>query len=162
MNDSADNRRFAVAYDSNTAVFNFHAEAGVSIMENFTLGAGFNYNNYDMSTLAKAYHRPNIDAILTGKYNFANKVTIGADLFFAGTRYGGVWDKDTATNKYVVKEYNLGNIIDLNTNISYAFGNIKGLKAHLELKNILGTKYQLWNFYPSRGFQISGGASFSF
>lgn len=164
LNDSADNSRFQTVYDSNSTVINFHAEAGISIMENFTLGAAFNYNNYNLSSLAKAFHRPNLDAVLTGKYNFADKVTIGADLFFASTRYGGLWQKDTsgAVDKIVVKDYNLGNIIDLNTNVSYAFGNIKGLKAHLELKNILGTQYQLWNFYPSRGFQITGGASYSF
>ncbi len=163
LNDSVDKRRFNVLYDSNTNVFNVHAEAGLSIMENFILGAAVNLNSYNLSTLTKAYHRPNFDAVITGRYNIANKIGIGADLFFAGKRYGGTWLKDSASNTYKLTDYDLGNIIDLNTNISYAFGgNAKGLKAHLELKNILGTQYQLWNFYPSRGFQITGGLSYSF
>jgi hypothetical protein len=161
--DSLDNRRFDVVYDSATTVFNVHAEAGLSISESFTLGAGLNLNNYNLSSFNKAYHRPGFDAIITGKYNIANKIAIGADLFFMGTRYGATWMKDSTTNTYKLAENKLGNVIDLNTNLSYAFGgSAKGLKAHLELKNILGTQYQLWNFYPSRGFQITSGLSYSF
>ncbi|MGZ5283076.1 MAG: hypothetical protein ACXWEY_12435 [Bacteroidia bacterium] len=163
LNDSTDLRRFNVLYDALTNVFNIHAEAGLAVMENFSLGAALNYNTYNLSTMAKAYHRPDLDAVITGKYTVANKIAFGADLFFAGKRYGATWLQDSTTKTYKLTEYSLGNIIDLNANASYAFGgSVKGLKAHLELKNILGTKYQLWNFYPSRGFQITGGVSYSF
>ena|ERR1017187_6723864 len=97
---------------------------------------------------------PGFTWMLTGNYKIENKIVFGGDLFFVDSRYATDLSEKVITT--------LKPFIDLNAHVSYAFANIPGFKAFIQLNNIFGYEYQLWNYYPVRGFQIVGGGMFSF
>jgi hypothetical protein len=159
--DTVDRRKFAPVYDTGTTtLINVHAELAWSFMENLNLNTKVDLNNYMPSTLKHPYERPGFEWMLTGNYNLDSKITFGADVFFVGERFAtNLPDKK---RPLTVNEVRLKPYVDVNAHVSYAFENVKGLKAFIELNNIFGNQYQVWNNYPVRGFQILGGAMFSF
>jgi hypothetical protein len=165
LNDSLDPRKFQIVYDPSTTVFSLNGGFGLSLGENGGVNASFNVNNYTPSstTLKHAYHKRAFDATLNGYYNIMDKIQVGGDVFFVGKRFGAVNAPVVAD----IKEYTLPSYVDVNTRVTYKFGELSaksmgGLRAWLELKNILGNQYEYWNFYPVRGFQVMGGVSYSF
>jgi len=157
IQDTTDRRKYVPVYDTGTTtVINVHGELAWSFMEDLDLSTKIDLNSYSVSTLKiqKPFERPAFEWMVTGNYNIAHKITFGADLFFVGSR--------DATDLSFKQVTTLKPYIDLNVHASYAFANVKGLKVFLELNNIFGNQYEVWNYYPVRGFQILGGVSYSF
>jgi len=164
MMDTTDHRKFVPVYDNGiTTDINLHAELGWTFMENLDLNTKIDFNNYTVSNLKlngktlasqKPFERPPFEWMLTGNYKIENKIVFGGDVFFVGQRYASdLTEKDIMT----LKPY-----IDFNAHVSYAFSNIPGFKVFISLNNIFGNQYQVWENYPVRGFQVVGGAMFSF
>lgn len=165
VNDSVDRRRFQVIYDPSVTVFGLNAGIGLSLGENGGVNAIANVNTYTLSAerIKHAYHRPGFETTITGYYNIADKIQIGADIFFVGKRYGAV----NAPEPDSIEVYELPAYVDVNGRITYKFGKLSkrstgGLQAWLELRNLLNNRYEYWNFYPVRGLQVMGGVSYSF
>lgn len=155
MNSPLDARQFLPLYDTGTTtVLNLHGELGFTITEDFSLGTKLDYNNYNPSNLKKPFEKPAFVWTVTGKYSMENKLTIGGDIFFVGSRYATILGSDQI--------YTLKPFVDANVNITYALTNLKGVRLFLRGNNLFNNKYQLWNFYPYRGFQIAGGVMISF
>lgn len=156
VNDSSDARKFVPIYDSaTTTVLNFNFEAGYKLLENFNLNTSFNYNYYTVSSAMRhAYQRPGMEWMLTGIYNIDDKIILNGDLFVIGSRYATVLGSS--------KDVKLKSIADLNVGMTYVFTNLKGLQAFIQAQNLMATKYNIWNYYPNRGFQIIGGIKLSF
>jgi outer membrane receptor protein involved in Fe transport len=124
-------------------------------MENLNLSTKVDLNSYGMDDkLQKPYERPAFEWMLTGNYNIDNKIVFGGDVFYVGGRYAADLGEKNITS--------LKPFFDMNAHVSYSFENVKGLKAFVELNNIFGNQYMIWNNYPVRGFQIVGGVMFSF
>ena len=164
IEDTTDRRKFIPVYDNGTTrVINIHGELGWTFSENFDMNTKVDFNYYSVSNLAfggtslhiqKPFERPGFEWMLTGDYNIEHKIVFGGDLFFVASRSAtDLSEKDITTLKP---------FIDLNAHVNYAFSNIPGFKVFVQLNNIFGNKYQVWENYPVRGFQIVGGASFSF
>lgn len=155
MNDSVDTKRFLPVYDNpNTGLIKLHGETGFLFSDELSFSLGANYYKYSMSSLEKPFHRPTVDAVLTGKYNLQNKIIIGADIFAFNIRAAKVLGADATEIR------NLKGAFDVNTFVTYRFN--KNFSFFIELKNILGTKYNIWNYYDVRGFQVMGGLKISF
>jgi hypothetical protein len=120
-------------------------------MEELNLSTKFDYYHYSMSTLSDPFHRPPFIWTASGMYNMANKISFGLDLFAWGSR------KSELTENKVNYIYTMKPIFDLNASVVYHLSNMKGVSVFLDLKNILGTQYNIYNFYPTRGFQVMGG-----
>jgi hypothetical protein len=157
LQDTIDRRKFVPVYDTGTTTnINLHGELAWSFTQDLDLSTKFDYNTYSVSTLKiqKPFERPAFQWMLTGNYNLDNKIVFGTDVFFVSSRYStDLKEKEVTTLKP---------FIDMNAHVSYAFANVKGLKAFIELNNLFGNKYQIWNNYPVRGFQILGGVMYSF
>jgi len=50
--------------------------------------------------------------------------------------------------------------LDLNAKVDYFLS--KKISAFLKFNNLLSSNYQLYLYYPVRGFQVMGGVSWSF
>jgi hypothetical protein len=157
LQDTIDRRKYVPVYDTGTTTnINVHAELAWSFLENLDLSTKVDLNSYSVSTLKvqKPFERPAFQWMLTGNYNIDNKIVFGTDIYFVSSRYAtDLKEKEITT----LKPY-----LDLNAHVSYAFTNVKGLKAFVALNNITGNKYLIWNNYPVRGFQVLGGVMYSF
>jgi len=162
--DTSDHRKFVPVYDNGiTTDINLHGELGWTFSENLDLNTKVDFNSYTVSKLElngaslpieKAFERPGFEWMLTGNYNIEHKIVFGGDLFFVGQRFAtDLSEKDIVTLKP---------FIDLNAHVSYAFSNIPGFNVFVQMNNIFGNQYQVWENYPVRGFQVVGGAMFSF
>ena len=56
--------------------------------------------------------------------------------------------------------FKLKNTIDANIGIEYRYSKV--LSAFINLNNITASKKYYWNFYPTQGFNILGGLTYSF
>jgi hypothetical protein len=164
LQDTIDRRKFVMVYDTGiTTLINLHGELSWNFMEDLDLGTKIDFNSYTVSNLKygkttlpiqRPFERPAFTWMLTGNYNIDNKISFGTDVFFVSGR-----EATDLSEKQITK---LKPFIDLNLHASYAFTNIPGFKAFLEINNLFGNTYQVWNNYPVRGFQILGGAMYSF
>jgi outer membrane receptor protein involved in Fe transport len=59
------------------------------------------------------------------------------------------------TNKFYV----LKDVISFNLGVEYRY--TKSLSFFLKLNNLSGAKYERWNFYPSKRFNMMGGFTYS-
>ncbi len=153
LNSIADRKRFVpYFYSGATNIFRIHAEGGLELNEAFRLNGHINFYSYSVGTdpvIKNPYQLPNLDVLITGTYAFESKLKIGLELYGASKRQGkSLYNLEN-------KERNIGGLFDMNLSSIYTVS--KTLSVNLDLKNILNQKYELWNFYPVRGFQIFGG-----
>jgi predicted porin len=112
------------------------------------------YNDYQMSTQAKPWHKPAVEAALSGKYLFSEKVSFRADLFFNSKTYAQVIENGISTIEEN-KAY-----VDLNLGAEYRFS--KNISAFVSLNNVTATRYFRWYNYPSQRINVMGGLTFAF
>ena len=93
---------------------------------------------------------PSFEASLGFKYNLRNKILVRGDLSYNGKRYA----MNRAAETITLKGYP-----DLNLGVEYRYRKI--LSFFLNFNNIVSVRYQPWNQYPTQGFFIMGGFSYS-
>jgi outer membrane receptor protein involved in Fe transport len=124
----------------------------------------FSYSTADDSILTKAFHLPNISASLLSRYKINDKIFTGLELFYVGKRYGRILpnQKINSTNNLVKdsKKRTLDGYFDINLSGQYQFS--KNFGVTLDLKNLLNTKYEVWNYYQVRGTQVMFGLKYRF
>ncbi len=159
--------KFNVFYDNGTTQrTNFFGELSYST-ESFKLVARGDYFAYS-STIANqigsqyaisgnpfgngALQRPTYRLTVNSQYNIYDKLFLGID-FIA---QGGIKALDLEQKNLVT----LNAAADLNLKANYFLS--KQFSVFLNFNNILSSNYQLYLNYPVRGFQVMGGASWSF
>lgn len=151
MNSANDQSQFLLVYDTGSiTVTNFFGEFGYSNGSNVQLSARGDYYNYRMDILEEAWHRPTYKIGLQGIFNLYKKILLSTDF----TYMGGIKTLDGSNIT------TLEPIIDFNFKVEYLFSDRFSL--FVNLKNIFGQEYQLYNRYPVKGFQILAGLSYSF
>ncbi|GHN01331.1 hypothetical protein WSM22_28200 [Cytophagales bacterium WSM2-2] len=159
--------KFNVFYDEgSTQRTNFFGELAYS-GSTFKLNARTDYWIYSTSVanqIAKAYaitgksfensalQRPQYRLNVNASYNIYDKLLLEAD--FIGQ--GGMKALDIASKNLVT----LNAAVDLNARANYFVS--KQFSVFLAFNNMLASNYQLYLNYPVRGFQVLGGASWSF
>ena len=106
-----------------------------------------------MTNEAEPWHKPEFDTSLETEYLYKERLLLNADLFLVGKRYAKSDDPLIGMTK-------LKAITDINLGCEYYF--TKMFSAFLNLNNILGSKYYIWNNYPVQGFNFLGGIKYSF
>ncbi len=159
--------KFDVAYDNgNTQRTNFFGEIGFS-ESRFKLNARADYWIYyssiatDVATAhgitgksfeSGALQRPSYRMTINSSYNIYDKLLLQVD-FIA---QGGAKALDLEKKELV----SLNGAVDLNARANYFVS--KQFSVFLNFNNMLSSKYQMYLNYPVRGFQVLGGASWSF
>lgn len=153
MNDTLSDlrNRFIPAYDDAT-MLRFGAEVIWTQSEKLKLMLRGHYSDYNMTSLAYAWHKPAFKTSFSARYNLRDKVLLNTDLFFVGKRYAhsGPGPDDARE---------LSAFADLNLGIEYRY--TKMLSFWLKFSNLAGMGYETWNYYPVQRFQLMGGFSYA-
>ena len=80
-----------------------------------------------------------------------DKIKVNFETFTIDSREAKVFNK---------QESKLEGAIDMNLDIKYFYSKV--LHGYLKFNTILGNNYKLWNNYPSFGFNVRFGVSYSF
>lgn len=103
------------------------------------------------------YHIPEFTGTLRATYNMFDKIYVKADVGVEAIRKSPVYLYNEADDDIVV---DLGTIVDGNLGVEYRYN--KRISIFLQLNNIGAQKYYRWYNYRVQGFQVMGGATFSF
>jgi hypothetical protein len=142
---------FSVIYDD-VELVSYFGELSVTTNENLSFQLKANYRNYTLNKEIKAWHKPNFDLSFSTRYNIKNKIIVKADLFAIGKRYAKL---DNIGN---YKE--LQSAIDINLGVEYRYS--KALSGFVQINNLLSENYYTWNYYPTYGFNVMAGLTYSF
>jgi len=129
-------------------------EMGYQQSKYFNILLSANYNDYQLLTQAKPWHKPVFDASLSGKYLFSEKVSFTGNLFFSGQTYAQVLE-----NGITSIEENKA-FVDLNLGLEYRFND--RVSAFAQVNNLTATRYYRWYNYPSQRINGMAGVTFSF
>jgi len=159
VNDTvfSDMYKFNVIYDKITAT-GIRGSITYQNKEKLKVDAYTELNRYVASNERHAWNLPELVLGLRGTYNLYNKIILKADISMEGGRKspGGLFISDPdATDKY-----KLGFLADANLHAEYRYN--KRLSGYIQLNNLAHQAYQRWYNYPVYGFQVMGGATFSF
>jgi hypothetical protein len=143
--------QFEIVYD-HTQKLNVSLEVNYDYSQSLAFMVRGNYNSYQLEKEAYAWNRPGFDFTFSTKYNLRNKILANIDLFTISKRYAKVL-KGPETKR------ELPGIFDINLGLEYRYTKI--LSMWLKLNNLAGSKYYLWNNYPSQGLNIMAGITYS-
>jgi len=151
VNSDSIGNQFNVVYDDIKLV-NYFGEISISPSEELTFHAKANYKSYEMSNEAEAWHKPSFDLSFTTKYNLRQKIILKADILAIGKRFVKLDDSGNISE--------LESAIDINLGAEYRYSKV--LSGFIQLNNLLSDGYYEWNYYPTYGFNIMLGITYSF
>jgi hypothetical protein len=153
---------FQVIYD-NAKIARFYGELGYVVENKITTAAWLAFNQYTMEKEIKPWQLPILEAGVKASYNLGDKIIVGLDIFYVGTRYARIMQFDKFTSNgidFITTERKLKGFVDANINAEYRY--TKKLAAFIRLNNLAAQQYQIWNNYPSQRINGMLGVNFSF
>ena len=121
----------------------------MGIDANFT---GYSVSNKDSLKLS-AWHRPTSQINIYSTYNLKNKIFFNVNFYYIG----GIKARNFISKK---EDVTLDAALDLSLKTEYKVSN--SFSGFLEINNIIGKKYQLLQYYPSKGINLLLGLTYSF
>lgn len=120
------------------------------------------FNSYQMRNNPYAWNLPQLEFILRGKYNVANKLYVNLDLTLEGLRRARVFDAsiDNVFEEDAMLVLPLGFIADANLSAEYRY--TQRMSFFVNFNNFAAQRYQRWYNYPVQAFQFMMGATFRF
>jgi hypothetical protein len=163
MNDTlrSSGNQFTVIYDT-VNIASFTGSLTYQHNERLKIDGIGRYNSYQMRNNPYAWNLPQIEFILRGKYNVANKLYVNIDLTLEGLRRARVFDP-TIENVFEQDQMlivPLGFIADANLSAEYRY--TQRLSFFVNFNNFAAQRYQRWYNYPVQAFQFMMGATFRF
>ncbi|HKL09651.1 MAG TPA: hypothetical protein VJ896_12820 [Bacteroidales bacterium] len=150
LTDSTGNQ-FSVVYD-NIELVSYFGELSLAPNEKLNLHVKANYRDYQMDTEIKPWHKPAFDLTFSARYNLRDKIILKGDIFSLGKRYA----KLTSDGDFAELE----SVVDINIGAEYRYSKI--LSGFVQFNNLLSENYYEWNYYPSYGFNVLLGITYSF
>lgn len=152
-NSLTDSSRYSTIYDrGNTTRFSWMNELTFQPNSDLQMGLRFTYNYFETDKIAKPWLIPAYSGAFFTSYNLFNKFLFQFDAFYYGEFY--------AFNYISNKEYKMKDIIDINFKTNYKFSD--RFSVYLYFFNILAQNYQIYNYYPVKGFNVVGGLWYTF
>ena len=153
--DSVNYNKFDLIYDD-VDILDLHAELSYKADEKFKISLQYDQYSYTPDLQQKAWHRPQNEVTLKSAYNLKDKIVVNASVFGRGKSYARIGSAvPFGFTSEKIKGY-----IDANLGIEYHYSKI--LSVYLNMNNLGFSKYKRWYNYPSEGFNILGGISYSF
>jgi len=150
VNTDSIGNQFSVTYD-NIKLMHYFGEFSVTPSEALNLNVKVNYRTFELENEAEAWHKPNFDMSFTTRYNLRHKIILKADILAIGKRYVKLDDSGNIGE--------LESAIDINLGAEYRYSRV--LSGFVQLNNILSDSYYEWNYYPTYGFNILLGVTYS-
>ncbi len=151
VNSDSIGNKFGVVYDD-VAIMSYFGEISITPSEELSFHVKANYRDYEMTNQAEAWHRPSFDLSFTTKYNLRQKIILKGDILAIGKRYVKLDDSGNVGE--------LESAIDVNLGAEYRYSKV--LSGFIQLNNLLSDEYYEWNYYPTYGFNILVGFTYSF
>lgn len=154
LNNTADPSKFDVVYDmgSGTRRANLFVAFGYTKSQVATFLVRGDVFDYKTGSLAEPWHRPAYKLTANASYNLYGKLLLSADVI----AQGGMKGYDPVSLETV----KLKGAFDLNFKVDYLFS--QSFSLFVMLNNITSNQYPLFLNYPVRGFQATGGFTWSF
>jgi hypothetical protein len=152
QNNTLDSARFSLLYDEGgVSVNRFSADVNYLVNDQISFTGDVAYNAYKTTDVAEAWHRPTLEISVTSKFKIMSKLRGHLTYFLLNGIKAQTAGGETIT---------LATVNDLNLGLELSFTERAGI--FVELMNIFGSNYQLYNNYPVKGFQVVGGLSYKF
>lgn len=142
--------RFTVVSD-NAERTRLIGELTIAPSSKFNVFLRVQYDKYKLKELAKPWHKPDLTATASFRYNLRDKIIVTLDMFTTGKRY--VVDSNN-------KAKTLEGISDINLGIEYRYN--KRLSAFITLNNLASSKYDVYYLYPMYRFNAKVGLTYAF
>ncbi len=142
--------RFITVYDD-VQRLHLSGEFIGRLSNSFSLYLRAAFDNYSMTVLDEPWHVPPFTGTLGMSYNLGNKIFIRSDMAYVGARY--------APDPFTGDRIRLDGYPDLNLSLEYRYRKI--LSFFLNFNNIASVRYEPWNQYPTYGFFVLGGFTYS-
>jgi outer membrane receptor protein involved in Fe transport len=149
--------KFTILYDDYDMVA-INAGLSYHLNEKWNVIFGADYFVYNTMNLLSAWHKPSYDIKLIADYNIGNKFLLHGKLVYNGSTTTPEYN--TSGNTTVISIGNINGWFDASLGIEYRYR--KKLGIFLNFNNITATHYYRWYNYPSYGFNIIGGLSYTF
>lgn len=152
-NNPTDRTKFITEYDEgNVQRTNFFGELSYSQASKLRLLMRADMYAYSTDQVEAAWHRPTYRVTVQTSFNVVDKFLINADLI----AQGGAKAFELESNRIVT----LPAALEANLRFNYFFS--KQFAVFLKGNNVLGSKYQIYQYYQVRGIQVLGGLSYMF
>ncbi|UOQ68359.1 hypothetical protein [Hymenobacter volaticus] len=156
-----DSTKFNLVYDKKaTQLFNVHGEIIYNAVEKTRVGLKFDYNGYNVKTLAQPYHRPAFQTVLFATHNLYDKLLLGAELYTYSSSYGTGYDYQSSAVGYRKVARPTDSVVDLNLRADYRI--MEKLSIFAMGNNLIGGQYERFLNYPVKGANVLLGATYDF
>jgi len=146
--------KFAVLYDGGvTTVNGLNGELDFKPSDDLNIFGRVEFKDYSMATEAQPWNLPKFKLMAGTSININDRVKITGTLLFRGSAYS----RDVDFTKPMTT---IGSFADLSGGVEYKVTN--RIFIFGQVNNILNTTIQTYQYYPEYGFNIFGGAGFSF
>ena len=152
VNDSLDGKTFKTVYSSAMEALQLHGEIGYTKGESFSATAGLTWNQYSkIKDQTRAWGLIPFEIKGAVRWQVMKDVWVKSDLY--------VFDGAAYQTKY--KEPRKGDKgLDFNAGVEFKVA--QQFSVWLQMNNIFNNRYERWNQYKVYGFNMLGGAIFSF
>ncbi len=153
--------QFMVEYDT-VGVSKLTAELTYQKLEKLKFILHGSYDSFSPKNEIEAWHKPDLNASLSGIYDLGDKIIVRMDLFYISKQYAKTLSTITTNNAVVTTEEakELKGVFDANLGLEYRY--TKKLSAFINFNNIASSPYQKFQDYPTQKFNILGGLTYSF
>ncbi len=151
LNDTIDDRKFNVIYETSATLIEVKGEFSYQVNEKFSFLLSGAYWQYELQDEISPWHLPDIRINGTLSYAPVRKFRLELSGFY--------WDGMTYLSDGKDVD-NLPSIVDINLSAHYQHS--KNLTFFTALNNLAARSYQRWHNYPTLGFNGIAGLAFSF
>lgn len=143
--------RFVPVYDDGN-LFTASAELCITPGKKSQILARLAYNGWQTDLEEKAWHKPQTEFGLSWRFFPSDKLMIDGGLTLLGQRYAKDVEALVAKKLDAVVDFSLGGEYFVSQQFS----------LFMRMNNMAASKYYRWNGYPSHGFNLLAGLTFSF
>jgi len=155
---------FTVVYD-NVSTVKIKGEVEFVKSARLRLALTGTYTHYKTVEEEYAWYKPEYEFGFSGRYDIQNKIVLTAKAIVNGPVWAQVPTLSAIAFKaeqapYLLEATKIKGWADINLGAEYRFN--KALSFWINFNNLTNSKYYRWHNYRSYGFNLLGGASYSF
>ncbi|HEX9648987.1 MAG TPA: hypothetical protein VGA21_00385 [Cyclobacteriaceae bacterium] len=152
VNDSQDISRFTLVYDSmKTSIANVFGQLSLQ-KEQARIWFRGDYWGYNTGAVQEAWHLPSFEITAGTKINIYEKIMVSGNF----KSLFGIKAYDPVSQLSI----DLDPVLKLDIEVEYLLSKIAGI--FVQANNVISSPNEAYFRYPSRGFQVIGGLTFSF
>jgi len=164
-NFSAASNKFMVIYDNGTARVNgFNGELDLKASDDLNIFGRVEFKDYQMASEKQPWNLPKFKLTAGTSIHISDKVSITGSLLYRGATYDRIFSAPIpvplGAPQPAPTVVTINSFADISGGVEYRV--TRQISIFGQVNNILNSTNQTWLYYPDYGFNIFGGAAFSF